>query len=195
MCSARWHFNVKGNIMEMRDFSGDNKYSHFLAFCLAALFSLNVFAINLSAGWNLVGNSWNTTISVANKFSDQTAFASVWKWNEVSGNWSFFAPNLSPVELSNYANSRGYLVLNDIFPGEGYWVNAKKGIVIGDENALPLRIGGKFFRSGWNLVSTAVDVSPYEFDRSLSETNFSMNYSSLWAWDSVNGKWSFTLLR
>lgn len=75
-------------------------------------------------GWNLIGNDSGAVMTVAQRFADPTQVSTVWKWNATTKNWSFFAPSLSATDLSIYAANKGYEVLSQISPGDGFWVNS-----------------------------------------------------------------------
>jgi alpha-tubulin suppressor-like RCC1 family protein len=78
--------------------------------------------LNLTPGWNLLGNPINQSIAVATKFGDASKVNSVWKWDTTKANWQFYAPELSATALQSLAASKGYSVLSEINPGDGYWV-------------------------------------------------------------------------
>lgn len=82
-------------------------------------------AKNLVAGWNLVGNGPTAPISVASQYGDPLVVTSVWSWDPMLSSWSFYTPSMTPAALLTYAAGKGYGVLSQIQPGDGYWVNAK----------------------------------------------------------------------
>lgn len=167
-----------------------------------------VFTPELELGWNLLGNSLSASIDVAAVFGDQSNpvtgitehVISVWKWDAVSTRWAFHSPKLSPTEIASYAASRGFEVLGIILPGEGYWVNAASPI------SMPMQTGSVFswtsfnfsaLPSGWNLIATASNVSPSQFNVQVSPTPIQQgqiptdNFVSLWAWNTAIGAWYF----
>lgn len=95
-----------------------------LCLALGAL-SANAYAVQLVQGWNLLGNSLNQTFSVATLFGDTNVVNTVWKWDTTNSGWQFYTPSMTSIELQTYATSRGYGVLTQIQPDDGYWVNAK----------------------------------------------------------------------
>ena len=74
-----------------------------LSLCMSLLASggnaLAATVLNLTAGWNLLGNGSAAPIEVATTFADATKIAAVWKWNRSAGTWALYAPSLSSAEL------------------------------------------------------------------------------------------------
>lgn len=83
------------------------------------------YPLQLEQGWNLLGNGQGQKISVATMYGNADMIATVWKWSSAQSSWLFYAPSMDAVALRNYASGKGYGVLTEINPGEGYWVNAK----------------------------------------------------------------------
>jgi hypothetical protein len=152
--------------------------------------------IDVTSGWNLLGNPVKQSIAVANTFGDANQVTSVWKWDASAANWQFYAPGLSAADLQAYAASQGYAVLSDINGGDGYWVNAKTQASLGSVTGESINLRKSSLSSGWNLVSTASLVTPQYFNLTLSTTpptlgQVPINLTSLWAWDSVQSNWFF----
>ncbi|MCX7178675.1 MAG: DUF1566 domain-containing protein [Proteobacteria bacterium] len=153
--------------------------------------------LNLTQGWNLVGNSVDAPLTVATTFSDTTKILSVWSWVVTKAKWAFFNPALVGQALTDYASSRGYDVLTTINGGEGFWVNAKTAFSV----QLPAGtvVASSSFQSmssGWHLISTGSTKTPSGFntDMSMSPPTAGMvpqNFATLWAWDSAQSKWYF----
>jgi len=80
---------------------------------------------NLVTGWNLLGNGLNRPFAASTLFGDTNVVNTVWKWDTTTSGWQFYTPSLTSVDLQTYATSKGYAVLTQIKPYEGYWVNAK----------------------------------------------------------------------
>ena len=74
--------------------------------------------ISLSVGWNMVSSM--TGITTSDTFSDDSKFASIWKWED--NKWVVYLPGQ---DTQSYAESKGFEVLSTIEPGEGFWLNAK----------------------------------------------------------------------
>lgn len=148
--------------------------------------------LNFAAGWNLMGNSLNTTINVASTFGDSTKFVTIWKWDSKNKAWDMYAPSLSTSALASYCASHYYQVLSSIGPGEGYWVNAAQAVTL-QQTGPGFYVGGTSLISGWNLTATADNVYPDAFNTSLSTpaANYPPNFVTLWAWDSATTKWLF----
>ena len=148
-------------------------------------------AITASPGWNLVGNSVSSPMTVAASFGDANKVSSVWKW-VASGttvginypNWAFYSPSQSDGGQA-YANSKGYDFLSTINAGEGFWINARTSFNI----ALPTvsAVATTAFQnisSGWHLISTGDSKTPAALNTDVATT-------TLWAWDSAQSKWYF----
>jgi hypothetical protein len=104
--------------------------------------------MQIANGWSLVGYTGGTTVKVetifgtvaANNIPNVTSnITSVWKW--VNGGWQFWTPAMTSTELASYATSKGYQVLTDLQPGDGYWINAKSSITFNDFAAAPTKLG------------------------------------------------------
>ena len=142
--------------------------------------------LNLTAGWNLLGNSSNQVLTVSSPtlFGDPTRVNSVWMWDAINAIWLFYSPSLSAVDLKAYASSKGYRVLGQISPGDGYWVNAYKAFSVDAQissSTMPTLV------TGWNLVTTGSTVSPSTYAANRSAADI----TSIWAWDSSSSKWYF----
>jgi hypothetical protein len=107
-----------------------------------------------------------------------------------------YLPGLSAAELQSYVAEQGYDVLANIYPGDGYWVNAKTQADLGLVSGSGVYLRHSSLVSGWNLVSTASPISARDFNISLSTTSLSagqvpVNMTSMWAWDSALSSWYF----
>ena len=82
--------------------------------------------MTLKKGWNLIGLKSNEAKSITTLISGNTDnIASVWKWD--SGAWAVYLPGGG---TEAYAESKGFSVLENINPGEGFWVNAIQQITL-----------------------------------------------------------------
>ena len=127
---------------------------------------------------------------------DPNAVITVWKWDAANTNWQFYTPQMDAAALQNYAAGKGYGVLSEIRPGEGYWVNAKNQLWLSTQTGAPLNLTAANLVTGWNLVATGQDVSPAAFNQSLSATltvlgTVPLNLVTLWAWDNPARAWYF----
>jgi hypothetical protein len=152
--------------------------------------------LNVTPGWNLLGNPINQSIGVSDKFGDANKVSSVWKWDTVKANWQFYAPGLDATSLQSYATNHGYGVLVEISPGDGYWVQAKVQADLGSMCGTSINLRQSSLSSGWNLVSTASPISAKDFNLTLSTTpptagQVPINMTSLWAWDANQANWYF----
>jgi len=157
---------------------------------------------NLSANWNLVGNSDTTAIDVASRFGDPAKIVTVWKWNKASGSgkWAFYTPSMTPTELAAYATAKGYDVLTSVAPKEGFWVNAVASTVLTDLQATPPTPGSTAatlletdLAQGWNLVASADNKNPSQLNTGLAPSlkTAGKSISTVWAWDTGTSRWKF----
>jgi hypothetical protein len=164
--------------------------------------------IDLEAGFNLIGNSFNVILHGSLLFGNQDSpiggvtsnIVSVWKWNAANGRWAFYSPQLTVAGNVSYAASHNYDGLDPIDPGEGYWVNAINAMTITVPTGPEFNWNGSNFPSldpGFNLLATANSATPSQFNNNVSATPPSPgviptnNFVSLWAWDAAAGKWYF----
>ncbi len=154
--------------------------------------------ISLSSGWNLVGNSNNTTIAVNTTNFPAATFTSVWKWNSTSSTWAFYTPQNTDGGAA-YAATNGYEALTSINPGDGFWVNVKGTTgTITVPSATPVNMSSFYaLPSGWSLISTGDSPTPKAFNNSFSFTppttssSVTAYITSLWAWNAPGQKWYF----
>jgi len=156
--------------------------------------------INLTTGWNLVGNSDTTEIDVATSLGDSTKITSVWKWNKLAGKWAFYAPSMTPSSLVIYTQSKGYDVLTSISPKDGFWVNTATDFVLSSPQApaagpgdSPLTLLESDLPQGWNLMANAYTTTPSQLTAALSSSLNTAGKAivSFWAWDIASAKWRF----
>ena len=160
--------------------------------------------LNLSANWNLVGNSDTADIDVATRFSDQSKIVTVWKWNKTSasgsGKWAFYAPSMNSTQLAAYAQAKGYDVLSSIAPKEGFWVNAVAATDLADFQATPPTPGSTAATlqeadlvQGWNLVASADNKNPSQLNTGLNTnlTSAGKAISTVWSWNAGTSRWKF----
>ena len=149
-------------------------------------------ALNLSSGWNLVGNNSTTPINVATTFGDSAKISTVWQWNKNTSKWGFYTPSMTSAELSTYIAQRGYELITTINPKDGYWVNTVYA------NVTPTPAGttaptASDLTYGWNLVVGDSSTSPAQLARKLNTdlAASSKQVSTMWAFDNVTRKWKF----
>jgi len=86
-------------------------------------------SIEIKQGWNLVGLKTDQTISVVKLIEgNENKIMSLWKW--VDNTWAVYLPPYGAEATQNYANAKGFIVLENIDPGEGFWINAKKAFSV-----------------------------------------------------------------
>ena len=72
------------------------------------------YQLETTAGWNLLGNSIQTSINVTTTYGDPNKVTSVWKWDNAANKWSFYSPTLTTAELQQYTSANGFGVLTSI---------------------------------------------------------------------------------
>lgn len=149
------------------------------------------YALLAPQGWSLLGNSLNQTLPVASLYGDASAVNSVWKWDAAALGWQFYSPTLDVTTLQAFASSKGYGVLSEIKPGEGYWVNAKAPPSPATQSGAAFVLGPTVLVSGWNLVASGNDLTPSVFDANLKSSLPGTGVITLWAWDNPASKWYF----
>ena len=158
---------------------------------------------SLTPGWNLLGNSDPTSISVASTFN-QSSVISVWKWNKAEKKWALYSPSLTHSALADYAEARGYDVLSNINPKEGYWVNAAAAVASltmssTQDDDLPNTVAGgatlqvSDLSLGWNLLASADHKNPSDLNAGLGPQLTVANKAivTAWAWDAASARWRF----
>ena len=147
-------------------------------------------AVNMAAGWNLVGNGVDKSIDVGVTFADASRFATVWKWQAAQSVWGFYAPALAAkggTALADYAAAKGYQVLTTLSGGEGFWVNAlQAGSINMPSTGNLVTAQGSLLTPGWNLVSVGKTATPKQFSDAQGAS-----ISTLWAWDNPLSQWYF----
>ena len=82
----------------------------------------------LTEGWNLIGLKSNETKSITDLISgNEGNIASVWKWE--GGKWAVYLPGEDDGGAA-YAQGKGFSLLEQINPGEGFWVNCTELIIL-----------------------------------------------------------------
>ncbi len=77
----------------------------------------------LDSGWNLLGYSGIQASGIETILSTTSmSVKSVWKWKD--NDWAVNLPGDSDGGLT-YASSKGFAFLENIEPGEGFWVNVE----------------------------------------------------------------------
>ncbi len=177
--------------------------------------------VNLVSGWNLVGNPLLSPIIMLARFGSADApvagvtgsVVTVWKWLPAQAQWAFYAPSMTAANLAAYASKKGYAVLEQIAPGEGYWVNTKAELSLPDRTGLSVSsLPIAPLPSGWSLLGVGAEaLTPAAFDKALSTgvisglslifTTESWRISNglaavpslktLWSWDAASAKWRF----
>ena len=149
------------------------------------------YTLNLTSGWNLVGNSLDSTIDVKAAYGDANKFTTVWRWDAFKAMWDFYTPTLADGGAA-YAASKGYDFLTTINPGDGYWLNVPVPISLA-QTGVGFSLARSDLLPGWNTVATADNVGPQDFNRALSGAvdGFPINITTLWAWDAAKSNWLF----
>ena len=161
-----------------------------LVLCLPAYSQLG---FNLSAGWNLLGNSSTASITVPTTFGDAATIESVWKWSNASGKWAVYSPSMSAQALSDFARNSGYEVLGTIVSKEGFWVKAGAARTISVGSTGGAGLSANDLKVGWNLISSSDNQTPAQINQSLSSSLASAGKTvlSAWGWDVSSARWKF----
>ena len=148
-------------------------------------------ALNLSSGWNLVGNNSAGPINVATTFADPAKVTTVWKWNKQTSKWGFYSPTMNNAALATYVKERGYEQLIEISVKEGYWINGSSGVVVTPEGTSAP--SGSDLSYGWNLVVGTAGNTPGQLADTLNGglNAAGQQVSTIWAWDNASAKWKF----
>ncbi len=162
----------------------------------------------LASGFNLMGNSLNTTLDVMAIFGNQDTpvvsitdnIITVWKWNAANGRWQFHSPQLTTAGNAAYVAAHNYEALSSIGPGTGYWVNAFSPMSLPVQNGTNFNWNSITFSAlitGFNLITHATQATPSQFNNNVNQTPPSPgviptgNFNSLWAWDAAARTWYF----
>jgi len=109
--------------------------------------------LDFKPGWNLMAFPFEPDPNDINEiFKDwMDNIISIWKWSSKDNCWAVSLPDLSDEAASAYIEAKGFLMLETLSGGEGYWLNAKQ--------AFTLKVSGKNpeddsieLSKGWNLV-------------------------------------------
>jgi len=85
-------------------------------------------SIAMQAGWNLIGLKSNATKLITTLIPEnEDNIASVWKWE--GSNWAVYLPGENDGGDA-YAKSKGFALLSNIEPGEGFWVNCSEAVIL-----------------------------------------------------------------
>lgn len=172
------------------------------------------------SGWNLIGNPLLAPIVAKDRFGQADlpiagitdSVITVWKWLPATSQWAFYAPSMTPQALSDYAAGKGYVVLDQILAGEGYWINATKALSFSRRSGIPSPTVPQSLNAGWNLLATGGEpMTPAAFDKVLGSGVLSgdslcfpdacwrvanalaatPSFSTLWSWDGSARQWRF----
>jgi hypothetical protein len=94
--------------------------------------------LHLHKGWNLLGLKGPHSLLVGDVLGpDADKITSIWKWvcaADDSCKWAVALPNYSPAQNLQYANSKGFSLLDALAPGQGFWANAQDPVDLDDTN-------------------------------------------------------------
>ena len=83
----------------------------------------------LTQGWHLIGlrgEEVKPVTGLTGLVSDsENSVLSIWKWEE--NNWAVYLPDQED-DGAFYADSKGFKFLENIKPGEGFWVNTNDSV-------------------------------------------------------------------
>lgn len=139
----------------------------------------------LVAGWNLLSlyraSSDNSILSILGDIKDD--IVSVWKWQ--NNTWAVYLP-VGGTET--YAQSKGFIVLDTLVPGEGFWVNSDKAGKLNVTGGSTPADSTLNLSLGWNLVG--LKSSQQESIVGFISDNVD-KMVSVWKW--VNNNWAVYL--
>jgi hypothetical protein len=142
--------------------------------------------IDMSSGWNLI-NSYlepeNPDIA-ALFFGIEDQIVSLWKWED--GKWAVYLMGQEDGGAA-YAENKGFILLQEIHAGEGFWTNNTDSQYLTVSGTEPSDTSLALV-SGWNLIGLKSDAA-----KSISDfvSGNEIKISSVWKWD--NGKWAVYL--
>jgi hypothetical protein len=143
--------------------------------------------LNLTSGWNLLSLNLSPDDSsvevVLSEIVDN--IASVWKWDD--GEWAVNLPSFSLSQFIDYVNSKGFSMLADLEPGEGFWVNSNKAQTLNVTGTQPADTSCSL-TSGWNLIGLKSNETKL-ITTFISENE--ANIASVWKWQ--DGGWAVYL--
>ncbi len=157
-------------------------------------------SVDVVKGWNMLGNSESLALDVTTGLNDPNTVLTVWSWNRTASKWAFYTPSMTPVELADYAQRKGYDVLSHIASKEGYWVNTIKAGTLTVATEEPPQVGTSSLPlsesdllAGWNLAAFADGKTPAQLNAALSPSLKVAQKSilTLWAWDAAAARWKF----
>ena len=164
---------------------------------------------DLVSGFNLIGNATTTAVDVISTFGSldhpvggvTASVDAVWAWDAANQKWLFHTPAFTAAGSAAYAAANGFEALTAIAPGKGYWVHATAPFTLAMPGGSPFNTySGLQFDAlpahAFNLLSIAAVETPRAFNSAVGLTPPSPgivpeNFSSLWAWDAVRGRWYF----
>ncbi|MBI2318736.1 MAG: hypothetical protein HYY28_14540 [Betaproteobacteria bacterium] len=162
-----------------------------LALFPAISFQASAQTVDLSAGFNLLGNSSSEALDVATAFGDPAKVTTVWKWVASTSKWAFYAPSLSAAALQAFAASRDYDVLGTVNGGEGFWVDAKTAFsaqLPAGTAVTAASLKSRLVTPGWHLLSIGDNLTPEQLGQAFGTPPI-----SLWAWNAAQtiSNWYF----
>ncbi len=162
----------------------------------AAFREMAGFSVN--SGWSLLGNALSVPLSVSslvgnssNSIAGVTGYVnSLWTWNTLGSNWSFYTPQMDTGQLSAYAASKGYTVLSSIQPGEGFWINSSQPLLLPVKGGAAFNLPVNNLANGWNLLVTGSEITPSILNNTMGDPALD-NFKTLWVWDNPSMRWYF----
>ncbi len=135
-------------------------------------------ALTINEKWNLLSNKCST---IPSSVFSPNSINSVWKWQ--GNKWAVYLPGQ---DTSGYANQKGFYVLTNIEPGEGFWVNAKSQTSIPDcpESSM-VEDGILSLSEKWNLKGTR-SLNKVYVDQLFEDPS---KFESVWSWDTAKQSW------
>jgi len=173
---------------------------------------LEPVSIPVEAGWNLLGNGGDQSLSVNATNFPPSQFATLWKWDAVAMQWQFYAPAMSDEVLSAFLQEKAFAPLTTLEQGVGFWANvlAPTSLLIPvstptSASWLANQFADGVFPAGWNLLCLGQPITPAQFFTAFKTSVASsppglgggddplstLGNSSVWAWDNLTSRWRF----
>jgi len=97
---------------------------------------------------------------------------------------------MNGAQLAFYAASKGYSVMTDIQPGQGFWINTRQSVTLPVSGGTAFGLPAADIMPQWNLVATGVATEPAQLNDTLGSPDLDY-FKSLWAWDNPAQQWYF----
>jgi len=140
--------------------------------------------ISVKSGWNLKGLYLTPEDnSPASIFKDKN-YTSLWKWDSNESTWCVDFPGQSEDFLNSYISDKGFLTIESLVAGEGFWINAPEEDILSVEGYLSTTTNPTLVAGKWNLLG-----SLHKDTVSASSLIDPLEVTSAWSWNADESKW------